>query len=583
MPRRRPVEKSTNHVAVGERIDFISNVRANLPVALLLMAATLLVYLPALGAEFIWDDDAYLTNNAVLVSPNALARIWFEPTATIQYYPLVFTSFWVEHHLWGLNPAGYHLVNILLHGIASVLVWRVLGRMEVPGAAWAAAVFALHPVHVESVAWVTERKNVLSIVFYLLALRAYLPLISTNAVGAERPALAMRSYVVALLFFVFALLSKTSTVTFPIVLLIITWWRTARIRLVDFMRAAPFFAVSLVAGLVTSYVEKHHVGAAEVDWTLTAAQRVLLAGRAACFYLGKLVVPVDLAFIYNRWTIDTAVPLQWVWPFLVVVVLITLAILHRRIGRGPVVAALYFVVTLMPILGFVNFFFMGYSFVADHFQYLASLGPITLLCGLAHASYRRAVRTASIVVLVTLGAMTFHRAGVFRNSVSLWTDVLAKSPLAARMAHENLAVHYSDRGLSSDAIPHFEAALAIKPDTVDARLSYAVALHAVGRGDDAITQLNDVRRQQPDNFIAAVNLGLFLSEKGRLEEALSHYMQAIRLKPDFATAHFNLARLYVRLGRTADAMMHYREAVRLDPTDAEAARELDQLVESSRH
>ncbi|MBI5764392.1 MAG: tetratricopeptide repeat protein [Planctomycetes bacterium] len=551
-----------------------------LPTALALFGATLIAYLPAFGAEFIWDDDAYLTTNAVLFAPDALRRIWFELGATIQYYPLVFTSFWIEHHLWGLNPAGYHVVNILLHAVAAVLLWRVLVRLEVPGAAWAAAIFVLHPVHVESVAWVTERKNVLSIIFYLLAIRAYAPFLRADSASPQSN--SQWQYVTSLLWFVAALLSKTSTVTLPVALLLFHWWKSARIRLSDVVRGAPFVAASLAAGLVTSYVEKHHVGAAEAEWTLSLVERVLVAGRAVCFYLGKLLAPVDLAFIYHRWTVNASDAVQWLFPAMVAIAVGATLIVHRRIGRGPVVALLYFVVTLGPILGFVKFFFMGYSFVADHFQYLASPGPIALIAAIASKPMQKAaVRAAAIAVLLVLGALTFQRARVFKNSEALWNDVLAKSPSAARMAHENLAQHFTNLGRAPDAIPHFDAALAIKPDAIDTRMSYAVVLHAVGRIDDAIANLKQVLARDPVNYIAAVNTGLFLAEKGDLNSALMYYQRGIATKPDFATAHFNLARLYARLGRRDDAIKHYREAVRLDPADAEAARELMQLTTPS--
>lgn len=580
MSRRRTETKRTSRAAINGGSATTTSFANLIPTALALIVATMIAYLPAFGAEFIWDDDAYLTNNTVLFAPDALRRIWFELGATIQYYPLVFTTFWIEHHLWGANPVGYHVVNILLHAMAAVLVWRVLVRLEVPGAAWAAAIFALHPVHVESVAWVTERKNVLSIIFYLLAIRAYVPFLRADAIT---PSSRLQGpYVASFLWFVAAVLSKTSTVTLPVTLLLFHWWKSARIRVSDVVRVAPFFAASLAAGLVTSYVEKHHVGAADAEWTLTFTERILVAGRAVCFYLGKLITPVDLAFIYHRWTVNASDAVQWLFPALVAIALGSTLFLHRRIGRGPVVALLYFVITLGPILGFVKFFFMGYSFVADHFQYLASLGPIALIAALASTPMKKpAVRAAAVVLLLILGSLVFQRARVFKNSETLWNDVLAKSPSAARMAHENLAQHFTNLGRTPDAIPHFDKALAIKPDAIDTRMSYAVALHAIGRIDDAIANLKQVLARDPVNYIAAVNTGLFLTEKGDLNAALMYYQRGIASKPDFATAHFNLARLYARLGRRDDAIKHYREAVRLDPGDAEAARELDQLANFS--
>jgi hypothetical protein len=267
--------------------------------ALALLVLVLLAYTPALDAGFVWDDDDYVTANVTLRSVTGLARIWVEPGAVPQYYPMAFTSLWLDYRLWGMRPFGYHLVNVLLHGLNAVLLWRLLVMLAVPGAWLAAAVFAVHPVHVESVAWVTERKNVLSGAFYLGAFLAYLRFAPPGGRGAGP--VAWRAYAAALALFVLAMLSKTVTCTLPAALLIVLWWKRPRLAARDVLPLLPFFALGLGLSLVTIWMEKHHVGAQGADWALSAVDRCLIAARALWFYLGKLVWPAPLVFNYPRW------------------------------------------------------------------------------------------------------------------------------------------------------------------------------------------------------------------------------------------------------------------------------------------
>ncbi|HUI07690.1 MAG TPA: hypothetical protein VL486_11875 [Verrucomicrobiae bacterium] len=237
-----------------------------------LVVLVLVAYLPALRGGFLWDDNAYVTENQALRTPNGLGEIWFKPGTTPQYYPLVFTSFWLEYRLWRLQPFGYHLVNVLLHAANAVLLWRVLRRLEIAGAWWAAAIFALHPVMVESVAWVTERKNVLSCLFYLLAALAYFrfrPLTNGSVVRARD----WRFYPLSLAFFLCALLSKTVTCSLPAVLVLLLWWKGGRIEKRDARALAPLFGLGAALGLMTVWWEERLVGAGGAEWTLSFVQR----------------------------------------------------------------------------------------------------------------------------------------------------------------------------------------------------------------------------------------------------------------------------------------------------------------------
>jgi hypothetical protein len=266
--------------------------------AVFLFGLALITYLPSLGNGFIWDDDAYVQHNPTLRSASGLWQIWTEPTSTPQYYPLVYTTFWVEHHLWGDRPLGYHVDNMLLHAIGAVLLWRLLKRLKIPMPWLAAAIFAVHPINVESVAWITERKNVLSGVFYFLAFGAYLGAIESTTLNRRR-------YAVALVFFLLALFSKTVTATFLAAVLLVLWWRRGKITRKEIVPLLPFFIVGIALGSVTGYLERTHIGAHGVEWSsLTPLDRLLIATRAVWFYAGKLALPIKLTFIYPRWLID---------------------------------------------------------------------------------------------------------------------------------------------------------------------------------------------------------------------------------------------------------------------------------------
>ncbi len=353
--------------------------------AALIILLTVVAYLPALRGGFIWDDDSYVTQNPALRSLAGLVAIWLKPGATYQYYPLVFTSFWAEYHLWGLQPFGYHLVNVFLHAVNAVLLWRVLRRLEVAGAWWIAAIFALHPVNVESVAWVTERKNTLSGLFYLLAALAWLrfrPL--TAKVTARAP--DWRYYWLAFGFIVCALFSKTVTLSLPAVLLLLIWWKTGRLEKRDALTLTPWFVLGAASGFMTRWMEQQLVrGGAE--WDLSFVQRCLLAGRALWFYAGKLFWPAHLTFIYPRWEIDAGAAWQYSFPLGIAAVLVALWFFRARIGKGPLAAVLFFGITLAPALGFANVYPFRYSYVADHFQYLASIGLIALAVGTRHGDF----------------------------------------------------------------------------------------------------------------------------------------------------------------------------------------------------
>jgi len=582
-----PPEPAGNGLADGTRIATGADTRrrGNAPwrLPLLLVVLTLMAYQPVWHAGFIWDDNDYVTANTTLRSLPGLWRIWFEVGVTHQYYPLVHTSFWAEYHLWRLDPLGYHLVNVLLHSLNSLLVWRVLRKLKVTGAWLAGAIFALHPVQVESVAWVTERKNVLSAFFYLCALLAYFRFDPTTVAplsdtGGKR----WKFYWLALGLYVSALLSKSVTCTLPVAIVLLTWWKRGRLFWRDAYCLLPFMAVGIGAGLNTVRMEGHLVNGVQAEYAFSFAQRCLIAGRALWFYGAKLLWPREVAFIYPRWSIDPTDWRQWLFPLAAAGAIGMLWRRRNQWGTGPLVAVLFFVVTLGPALGFFNVYPFRFSFVADHYQYLASMGLVALFAAAASSQANtwqlgRETRWAvSASVLVVLGALTWKQAGVYRDAETLWRDTLAKNP-GCWLAHNNLGLLLEHRGEAFAAEEQYRQALQIYPDDVKAHVNLGNALLRQGKASEAIEQYQEALRIKPDYVRAHINLGNVLLLQGNLREAIGHYEEALRIDPDSAEAHLNLAVTLEQAGQALGAARQYELALRLNPDLTSASNALARL------
>jgi tetratricopeptide (TPR) repeat protein len=545
----------------------------------LLVLLTLAAYLPVCRAGYIWDDNDYVTANMVLRSRDGLRAIWCDLRATPQYYPLVHTAYWIEYRLWGLDPTGYHVVNVLLHATSVLFLWRVLRRLGVPGAWLAAAVFAVHPVHVESVAWITERKNVLSGCFYLASAAAYLRFAPPGPEESRRPG-RWAWYGVALLLFLCALLSKTVAGSLPAALLLVTWWKRGRIRRADVLPLVPFFLLALSLGLLTAILERRHVGATGPEWDLSAVDRCLIAGRAAWFYAGKLAWPAPLLFVYPRWSIDAHQWWQYLSPFAAVALIITLWLARHRSGRGPLAAVLFFGGTLVPALGFFNLYPMRFSFVADHFQYLASIGLIVLAVSAGHrassrsgAPVRSVARAAGTCVLIVLAALTWRQTQVYADLETLWRSTIARNP-SAWMAHCNLATVLIEQGRFDEAAAHCRQALRLKPDYPEAHSNLGTALTGLRQFDEAIVHYTEALRLRPVYPEALHNMGMALANQGRVDEAVALYTRALKLKPAYPQAWNNLGLAMAGKNQMDEAIRHFAEAVRLDPAYPEAHNNL---------
>ncbi len=585
----------------------------DLPPTLLIGVLALVAYATALGGGYIWDDDAYLTANPLLFDLDGLRRIWFTAEAP-QYYPIVFSTFWLERKIWGLDPSGYHLVNVILHISNAVLLWRLLRYMGVPGAWLAGAIFAVHPVHVESVAWITERKNVLSGLFYLLALRQYLVFESGPRQGLWKNP---NRYAGVVALFVCALLSKSVTASLPAAILIVLWYQGRKFNGRVIVRLIPLFVIGAAAGLFTAWLEVNKVGASGGSWDLNVLERFMLAGQVMWFYLWKLFWPADLIFSYPRWTMAADVPLQYLGLIGVGAAAFALWWWRKAWGRGPAAAALFFLVTLGPVLGFLNVYPMLFSWVADHFQYLASAGPIALAAGTAAWVWREKAGAAkwgfpaAAAVLIALGALTWQQGWIYESEETLWRDTIRKNP-ESWMAHNNLGGvlarrgqvrdalrHYRKSlqnrkykeialnnignqlfrlGRISEAVDHYRRAIALNPKYVKPRAGLGRALAESGTVEEGIKELKEALRVQPGFPAAHNNLGLALTKKGQIKEAESEFLKAIKGDPTLAEARFNFALSLVQAKRYGRAIKVLREGVRLTPDDRQTATFLAWLL-----
>jgi protein O-mannosyl-transferase len=538
---------------------------------LVLILLTGIVYAPALCGGFIWDDADHLTQNPAVAAPNGPSLIW-SSLAVSRYYPLALTTFWLERHTWGLLPVPYHAVNIALQAINAALLYLLLRRLRVRGAWVAAALWVVHPVNVESVAWVTELKNLQSGLFFLLCLLGYLRFEERH----DR-----RWYAASLVLFAAALLSKPSTVFLPAALLLLVWWRRGRWHRADFLRVCPFAVLAIFVSLLTIVEQQRLVQIeATADWSLPLAERVAIAGHALWFYAGKLLWPRNLTFVYRRWRIDTKSAVTWL-PLLTALV-VGVALWTQRRHRWAKASAFglgYYVLALLPVLGFFNVYYFRYSFVADHFGYLASMGFIALVvAGLASLIKNEQAGTLmSVMALVLLGWQTWHRSLVFHNDETLWEDTLQKNP-AAVLAHNNLGNLYQARGDLDRALFHLQKAAELNPDYTQVHNNLGIVLARLDRPNEAAVQFAEALRLKPDNPDAHLNFAGLLEKQGKFDQAIQHFRAAMESRPLTTDDCLQLSRLLVEAKRYPEAIDTLRRAHAIAPTHLHLANELAWLL-----
>ncbi|HEY4760081.1 MAG TPA: tetratricopeptide repeat protein, partial [Thermoguttaceae bacterium] len=561
MPHRpfMPKRKKTSNKQVS-RARSGTSVQSALPLSVLagvvlIVVAVMLAYSPAINGGFIVDDILLLTKSELIKAADGLYRFWCSTKAP-DYWPVTNSSLWIEWRLWEMNPTGYHLTNLILHIVEALLIWIILRKLSIPGAFLAAMIFAVHPVNVESVAWISQRKNVLAMLFFLLSILCYLKMeiqSSSSQNGIDRIAsplapfpspLATRHsplwYWLSLVAFLLAMLSKGSVAMLPVLLLGIIWWLRPLTRW-DLVRTAPFFVVAVVLTVVNMRFQRH--GADEVVRNVDFAQRLLGAGGVVWFYLYKALLPLNLAFVYPQWQIEAGNLLWWL-PLLAAVAVTGVLWCYRESWSRPLLFAWgFFCVALLPVMGFTDVGFMKYSLVADHYQHIAIIGLISLAAALWGIWYQRtreiARWPATAVAIVAVAALTFltwQQCGIYRDAMTLYQDTLEKNP-ECWMAHYSLGVTLGMKGQTQKAIEHYKQALWFKPDYVEAHNNLGLELAQTGRPQEAIEHYQQALGHKPDFYEAYNNLGNALVQVGRTQEAIEHYLQALQLKPDNPDAH----------------------------------------------
>ncbi len=565
------------------------------PIALASVALCLLVavsYFPALSGGFVWDDVT-LPESTPLHTWSGLAQIWFTPRGLIRYevhyWPLLYTTFWLEHKLWGLAPFGYHLVNLLLHAGVVLLLWRLLLRLGVPGAWFAAAVFAVHPLHVESVAWVMGRKDLLATVFYLSSVLAYI-----RCTEMPRGRRRGKHYLLAMALFVLGLLSKSIIVTLPVVLLLWHWWRHGRVTMADCSRTLPFFLIGLGIALA-DYV--YYANNEQISFAYTLLERGLIAAHALAFYVGKLLWPTGLTGIYPHWEPGIGDTLAWVGVAGFVAAVAVLWCCRRQLGRGPLAGLLFFVVALSPVLGFVDFGYMQFSFVADRYQYLGGIGLIAVVAAAASRACQRglgalpaprtrparlAIGVVGAAILAVAGLLTWNHAGLYRNPGTFFTHVIAHNP-QARDAHYNLGIYLETEGRYGEAQAAYQTAHALQPDKPSPLVNIGRLLSRQGHKEEAMARYREALRRNPQHQIALRNIAVILIHQERYAAGLAAAQQVIARYPDDAKAHHLVGIGLFHLNRKAEALPHYDRALALytNLEDLKMVRERrQQLLES---
>ncbi|HUB67527.1 MAG TPA: tetratricopeptide repeat protein [Candidatus Methylacidiphilales bacterium] len=540
---------------------------------LVLILAVILTYTPVWWAGYIWDDDINVTADPCIVGPFGLREIW--TTHAGQFFPLVLTTFWMEHALWGLAPLPYHLMNVLLHAACAVLLWRVLRNLRIPGAWLGAALWALHPLQVESVAWVSEMKNTQSGLFYLLSILFFVRWLKTR--GTHERNSGGWNYPLTLLFAALAMASKSSTVVLPGVLCLCAWWIEGRWQWRNLAKVVPILLMSAVAAALSMW--SYIVGTPTIADPPAARgwpERAAAAGDVIWFYLGKLVWPHPLMTIYPRWQINAGQGYSYL-PLLAVIIVLSILWFKRESWSRPWFFALaYFLVAVSPFLTLIDQGFWRYSFVEDHLQYLAAMGPLALagaglirLADWAFPERRTLQSTLYAILLLILGGVSWQRIWVYESQETLWIDALIKNPNCPE-THDNFGMVLFQEGRVDEAMVQFKKALEIDPNYADAHNNFGWALFQKGQADEAIAQYQQALKINPHGYSAHCNLGTALLQKGQLDEAMDQFQMALRIDPTIAAAHINLGWALFQKGRVDEAVAQYQKALKINPHDYSA-------------
>jgi Flp pilus assembly protein TadD len=549
--------------------------------ALIIFALVLAVYRPILPGSFLIDDHRLIASDNPLLNGELTPYfIWFQTDFTLTTF-----TWWIERLAWGENPAGYHVVNMTLHALSAVLLWGLLARLKIPGAWLAAAIFAVHPVCVNSVARISELKNTLSLPFFLFSFWGYLhyealalyPANQQQAGNQQPRGQATWWFTLSLIAFVLALLSKTSTVMLPAVLLLCAAWQRGRITRQDVLHTGPFFVLAAAFGLMSIWFQKHQALAGLFFEPASFWERLAVAGRIPWFYLGKALLPLNLNVYYPRWKIDVLAPTAYLPGLLFCALFVLCWRFHRGWGRHVLFGLGCFAVTLFPVLGFFDSQFLTMWQVSDHLQYQPLIAVVALVAaGLASLRTRRIFRCTAFALLLVLSVLTFKRAEVFATQESLLRDTLAKNP-AAWPVQNDLGVVLAKRKDYPEAIEHFAASLKYNPDNPGAHANLGYLLDRQGRFDEAEPHFRAALKLKPDDPVTHENFAAALARQGRDQEAILHFRAAIIFEPRFRPRiepRLELAALLYQTGDPRPAVAQLRQALLLKPDQTEALNNL---------
>lgn len=583
---------------------------------LALLALTLAAYWPLHTAGFIWDDTTWLVKNHFAHHWRGLWNIWFNPHDSIQYYPMVYTFFMVQWHLWGAHALGYHLVNIVVQGVNAILLWRVLAALNLRSAWIAAAIWAIHPVQVETVGWVVEQKSLLSALFLFLALLAWCEF--SNVRGGrptDQPRLSRREwylYVLGSFTYILALFSKTDACMIPVVLLFVLWWKRGRINSRDVLLLIPWMILGCLAALMTIHIEHGQAGANGAEFKFTLAQHFIIAGKDLWFYPFKLFWPWPMLEVYPRWSIHHLAMWEWIFPITAAAVPLALLAWAKKIGRGPLVAVCIYGMLISPLLGFIAFTSEAYTFVADHYQYLACIGIIILvtefIAGLlaqSSASVNNVVAPApkapiesgpgstpwsrvnwagiclAGLTLTALGGMTWAQCEIYTPPNRIWTHDLKYYP-KSWMAMQAIGVYDFTHGNQTAGLPMLLAAnrlakghgMLVSADLGDAYRSLKQYHHAILYYRRSLMLASD----QP--FIIA-HLVQCYTYVGNWTQAYDDVARGIHLYPRSAVLQNELAQILAKAGYAKRAIPHYLLAIKYARRNEASILALAKLLDST--
>lgn len=567
----------------GVWIQFIS--------AMLLLGAVVLAYLPALHGGYLWDDDIHISDNLTLRSPKGLWQIWFQPGATAQYYPLTFSAWWVGYHLWGLDPLGYHLLTVVAHGMAAILLWRLLECLQLRGALLGAAIFALHPVNVMSVAWMTELKNTLSASLALVSALAYARAfsldINTPSASGNAQSVRWAWYAASLVMFFLAMCAKTAMALVPASLLLIVWWRRGRLHARDWLAVLPMVAIAVGMGSLTIWIERTTGGAAGVEFKLDWLERILVSGRSFWFYLGSFVWPRPMPFVHERWSIDAHSAPQYLFPLATMLLLGGAWYMRGRIGRGLFASLAHHYIASSALVLAVTLYMMRYAFVSQHWQYFGTMS-ISATVGYAvtciHERLKWFGRLPLVVLLCGLGFLTWNQCTMYADAEALWRITIARSP-NSWMAHDNYGNALARAGRFAEAIEQHRSALRLNPNSAETYSNLGNTLLQAGSLEQAIASYEKSLELNPHNASTHYNLGnLLLHQTDRLEEAAFHLENSLVLERRSGVVArnfyvpYDLGLIYSRQGRFEEAERQFRDALALSPDFAAAKIRLAWLL-----